>query len=226
MPKFIKAHFGVCNATGKASAWMMHLTLYLNGSSCFSQFITLWPVSFCPQAIVYVSINFNPDSIVFDFLTALIPAIQSCFLNSQIRDSVHRKLIKLGLRKKPVQEWMTDDRLPLWNVHNVRISTNDNLELWHNELNKKAGKSHVKFYELFQLLIVEQGVVETLINYLRVYQIYVEMQRWVVVYTSECTSGRRLLEQYLEVSAVSEDLMYLIPEVSGGCALRPVRIVS
>ncbi|KRY84472.1 hypothetical protein T4D_6341 [Trichinella pseudospiralis] len=219
MPKFIKAHFGVCNATGKASAWMMHLTLYLNGSSCFSQFITLWPVSFCPQAIVYVSINFNPDSIVFDFLTALIPAIQSCFLNSQIRDSVHRKLIKLGLRKKPVQEWMTDDRLPLWNVHNVRISTNDNLELWHNELNKKAGKSHVKFYELFQLLIVEQGVV-------RVYQIYVEMQRRVVVYTSECTSGRRLLEQYLEVSAVSEDLMYLIPEVSGGCALRPVRIVS
>ncbi|KRZ00669.1 hypothetical protein T4B_14127 [Trichinella pseudospiralis] len=73
-------------ATGKASAWMMHLTLYLNGSSCFSQFITLWPVSFCPQAIVYVSINFNPDSIVFDFLTALIPAIQSCFLNSQIQD--------------------------------------------------------------------------------------------------------------------------------------------
>ncbi|KAL1241245.1 Hybrid PKS-NRPS synthetase [Trichinella pseudospiralis] len=38
------------------------------------------------------------------------------------------------------------------------------------------------------------------------------MQRRVVVYTSECTSGRRLLEQYLEVSAVSEDLMYLIPE--------------
>ncbi|KRZ40523.1 hypothetical protein T4C_11282 [Trichinella pseudospiralis] len=52
------------------------------------------------------------------------------------------------------------------------------------------------------------------------------MQRRVVVYTSECTSGRRLLEQYLEVSAVSEDLMYLIPEVSGGCALRPVRMVS
>ncbi|KRX86694.1 hypothetical protein T4E_11903 [Trichinella pseudospiralis] len=26
------------------------------------------------------------DSIVFDFLTALIPAIQSCFLNSQIQD--------------------------------------------------------------------------------------------------------------------------------------------
>ncbi|KRZ30985.1 hypothetical protein T4C_4194 [Trichinella pseudospiralis] len=139
-------------ATGKATAWMMHLTLYLNGSSCFSQFITLWPVSFCPQAIVYVS-----------------------------------------------QEWMTDDRLPLWNVHNVRISTNDNLELWHNELNKKAGKSHVKDFA--------SGCLR------RVYQIYFEMQRRVVVYTSECTSGRRLLEQYLEVSAVSEDLMYLIPEV-------------
>ncbi|XP_003375873.1 GDP-fucose protein O-fucosyltransferase 2 [Trichinella spiralis] len=33
-----------------------------------------------------------------------------------------------------------------------------------NRFNKKASKSYVEFYELLLLLIVEQGVVETLIN--------------------------------------------------------------
>ncbi|KRY28055.1 hypothetical protein T01_10495 [Trichinella spiralis] len=38
------------------------------------------------------------------------------------------------------QGWMTDDRLPLWNVHNVNIRTNNHLEGWHNQFNKRAGK--------------------------------------------------------------------------------------
>ncbi|KRY47436.1 hypothetical protein T03_3888 [Trichinella britovi] len=54
------------------------------------------------------------------------------------------------------QEWMTDERLPLWNVHNVNIRTNNHLEGWHNRLNRKAGKSHNGFYELLELLIAEQ----------------------------------------------------------------------
>ncbi|KRZ68888.1 hypothetical protein T10_6488 [Trichinella papuae] len=224
--------------------------------------MTLWPVSWCQQSIVYVpvkilaltdlffkpvvlEVDLNPDSIICDFETALIPVIQRYFPNAQVRgcyfqfcQEVHRKVSELGLRKKPVvryrsdeetkrkikmllstaflpvpqvvtgvrlfetgttgnllalfhyfqQEWMTHDILPLWDVHNVRIRTNNHLERWHNELNKKAGKSHVRFYELLQLLIVEQGVVETLINQLlsrdpatcclrRVNQTYAEMHQ-------------------------------------------------
>ncbi|KRX17810.1 hypothetical protein T07_6701 [Trichinella nelsoni] len=62
------------------------------------------------------------------------------------------------------QEWMTDERLPLWNVHSVNIRTNNHLEGWHNRLNRKAGKSHNGLYELLQLLIAEQGVMDTLIQ--------------------------------------------------------------
>ncbi|KRX94152.1 hypothetical protein T4E_4983 [Trichinella pseudospiralis] len=36
------------------------------------------------------------------------------------------------------QEWMTDERLPLLNVHNVNIRTLNHLEVWHNRLNTKA----------------------------------------------------------------------------------------
>ncbi|KRX74785.1 hypothetical protein T06_15297 [Trichinella sp. T6] len=59
------------------------------------------------------------------------------------------------------QEWMTDERLPLWNVYNVNIRTNNHLEGWHNQ---QAGKSHNGLYELLQLLISEQGVMDTLIQ--------------------------------------------------------------
>ncbi|KRZ66472.1 hypothetical protein T10_8692, partial [Trichinella papuae] len=51
------------------------------------------------------------------------------------------------------QEWMTSERLPLWNVHNVNIRTNNHLVGWHNLLNRKPGKGHNRFYELLQLLI-------------------------------------------------------------------------
>ncbi|KRX29317.1 hypothetical protein T06_12627, partial [Trichinella sp. T6] len=59
---------------------------------------------------------------------------------------------------------MTDERLPLWNVHNVNIRTNNHLEGWHNRLKRKGGKGHNGFYELLQLLIAEQGVMGTLIQ--------------------------------------------------------------
>ncbi|KRZ05543.1 hypothetical protein T11_1298 [Trichinella zimbabwensis] len=260
-----------CWQPGKPRAWMVHSRLYLNGISSFSPSMPLWPVSWCQQPIV----DLNPDSIICDFETALIPVIRGYFPNTRVRgcyfqfcQEVHRKVSELGLRKKPVvryrsdeetkrkikmllttaflpvpqvvtgvrlletgttgnlldlfhyfqQGWMTDDILPLWNVHNVRIRTNNHLERWHNELNKKAGKSHVRFYELLHLLIVEQGVVETLINQLlsrdpatgclrRLNQTYAAMQRQVMIHTGECTSGRRSLEQYLEA------LMYLTPEL-------------
>ncbi|KRZ82836.1 hypothetical protein T08_4011 [Trichinella sp. T8] len=107
------------------------------------------------------------------------------------------------------QEWMTDERLPLWNVYNVNIRTNNHLEGWHNRLNRKAGKSHNGFYELLQLLIAEQGVMDTLIQQVlsgnvtvgdlrRVNRVYAQKQRQVAQYTGEYTNGRRTLEQFLE----------------------------
>ncbi|KRY46040.1 hypothetical protein T03_10855 [Trichinella britovi] len=115
------------------------------------------------------------------------------------------------------QEWMTDERLPLWNVYNVNIRTNNHLEGWHNRLNRKAGKSHNGLYELLQLLISEQGVMDTLIQQVlsgnatvgdlrRVNKVYAQKQRQVARYTGEYTNGRRTLEQFLEA------LMYITPE--------------
>ncbi|KRZ71397.1 hypothetical protein T10_4455 [Trichinella papuae] len=71
------------------------------------------------------------------------------------------------------QEWMTGERLPLWNVHNVNIRINNHLEGWHNWLNRKAAKGH-------------NGLV------------YVEKQQRVEQYTGEYTNGSPILEQFLE----------------------------
>ncbi|KRX13788.1 hypothetical protein T07_3702 [Trichinella nelsoni] len=109
------------------------------------------------------------------------------------------------------QEWMTDERLPLWNVHNVNIRTNNHLEGWHNRLNKKAGGNKLRLYKLLHLLKEEQGVMETLINQLllrnpdagsirQISSKYAEKQRRVMIYTGEYTSGRRTLELFLEAS--------------------------
>ncbi|KRZ01821.1 hypothetical protein T11_5945 [Trichinella zimbabwensis] len=115
------------------------------------------------------------------------------------------------------QEWMINERLPLWNVHNVNIRTNNHLEGWHNRLNRKAGKIHNGLYELLQILIAEQGVTDTLIRQVlsgnatvgdlrRVNRVYVEKQQRVEQYTGEYINGSRTLEQFLEA------LMYITPE--------------
>ncbi|KRX15683.1 hypothetical protein T07_7561 [Trichinella nelsoni] len=116
-----------------------------------------------------------------------------------------------------VQEWMTNERLPLWNVHNVNIRTNNHLEGWHNRLNRKADKKHNGFYELLELLISEQGVMDTLIQQVlsgnvtagdlrRVNRVYAQKQRQVAQYTGEYNNGTRTLEQFLAA------LMYITPE--------------
>ncbi|XP_003381041.1 conserved hypothetical protein [Trichinella spiralis] len=109
----------------------------------------------------------------------------------------------------------------LFNVRDCRygmyIMTNNHLEGWHNQLNRKAAKSHNGFYELLELLIEEQGVIDTLIQQVlsgnvtvgdlrRVNRVYAQKQRRVARYTSEYTNGRRTLEQFLAA------LMYLTPE--------------
>ncbi|KRY04759.1 hypothetical protein T12_16236, partial [Trichinella patagoniensis] len=62
-------------------------------------------------------------------------------------------------------EWIPPDRLPLWNVFNVNIRTNNDLEGWYFKMNRLAGKRHLGFYELLQLLIDEQGSTETVWYY-------------------------------------------------------------
>ncbi|KRZ65625.1 hypothetical protein T10_797 [Trichinella papuae] len=64
-------------------------------------------------------------------------------------------MLEAGIRDT-LSEWVTDKRLPLWNVHNVNIRTNNHLEDWHNWLNKRASKSHIGLYELLQLFIAEE----------------------------------------------------------------------
>ncbi|KRX72738.1 hypothetical protein T06_13923, partial [Trichinella sp. T6] len=103
------------------------------------------------------------------------------------------------------QEWMTDERLSLWNVHNVNIRTNNHLD------GRKAAKGHNGFHELIELLIAEQGVMGTLIQQVlsgnvtvgRVNKVYAQKQRQVAQYTGEYTNGRRTLEQFLEALFVS-----------------------
>ncbi|KRY03201.1 hypothetical protein T12_9304, partial [Trichinella patagoniensis] len=80
---------------------------------------------------------------------------------------LYRKLIRvLDCLKQALREWMTDDRLPLWNVHNVNIRTNNHLEGWHNRFNKKVGGNKLGLYRLLHYLEEEQGVMEMLINQL------------------------------------------------------------
>ncbi|KRZ96690.1 hypothetical protein T08_15203 [Trichinella sp. T8] len=177
-----------------------------------------------------LEVDLNPDTNICDFETALIPAIQGYFPNAR---AVHRKAGELGLKTRypqheetrrkirmllataflPVphvntgvslleagttgtlaalfqyfrQEWMTDERLPLWDVHNL------------------------------QLLIAEQGVMDTLIQQVlsgnvtvgdlrRLNRVYAQKQRQVAQYTGEYTNVRRTLKQFLEA------LMYIPPE--------------
>ncbi|KRY76440.1 hypothetical protein T4A_4041, partial [Trichinella pseudospiralis] len=42
--------------------------------------------------------------------------------------------------------------------------TNNHLEGWYNQLNKKTNKNKLRFYKLLNLLIEEQSIIEILIN--------------------------------------------------------------
>ncbi|KRX50747.1 hypothetical protein T05_16373 [Trichinella murrelli] len=236
-----------------------------------------------------LEVDLNPDTIICDFETALIPAIQGYFPNAQVQgcyfhfcQAVHRKVGELGLKTQyrqheetrrkirmllataflPVphvntgvslleagttgtlaalfqyfwQEWMTDERLPLWNVYNVNIRTNNHLEGWHNRLNRKAGKSHNGLYELLQLLIAEQGVMDTLIQQVlsgnvtvgdlrRVNRVYAQKQRRVAQYTGEYTNGRRLLLLFLPGGTYLEGWHNRLNKKAGGNKLRLYKLL-
>ncbi|KRZ70346.1 hypothetical protein T10_4342 [Trichinella papuae] len=103
------------------------------------------------------------------------------------------------------EEWMTLNRLPLWNVYNINIRTNNDLKGWHFKINRHVGKSHLSFYELLQLLIDEQGSTETLnqqmtlgcviANDLRIKNNkYKEMQLHITALIAEYDGGTHTME--------------------------------
>ncbi|KRY55603.1 hypothetical protein T03_8707 [Trichinella britovi] len=221
----VLTHSGQREPTAEANqnmghGWHIHGKLHFNCINSYSPSMPLWPVNWCQQSTVYVR------KLICDFETTLIPVLQGYFPNTLVQgcyfnfcQAVHRKLIRILLEAGTTgtlaalfqyfrQEWMTDERLPLWNVRNVNVRTNNNLEGWHNRLNRKAGKVN-GFYELLELLIAEQGVMDTLIQQVlsgnvtvddlrRVNKVYAQKQRQVAQYTGEYTNGRRTLEQFLE----------------------------
>ncbi|KRX47782.1 hypothetical protein T05_10489 [Trichinella murrelli] len=100
------------------------------------------------------------------------------------------------------QEWITDERLPLWNVHNVNIRTNNHSEGWHTRLNKK--RLLISMGTLIQQVLSRNATVGDLGQ---VNKVYAEKQQRVAQYTGEYTSGSCTLEQYLE------SLMYITTEL-------------
>ncbi|KRY45458.1 hypothetical protein T03_11346 [Trichinella britovi] len=147
--------------------------------------------------------------------TAFLPVPQDDTVVSLLEAGTTGNL--LALFQYVRQEWMTDERLPLWNVHNVNVRTNNQLEGWHNQLNGKAGKKHNGFCELRELLVSEQGVMDTLIQQVlsknvttgdlrRVNRVYAQKHRKDAQYTGEYNNGTLSMEQFLAA------LMYITTE--------------
>ncbi|XP_003368731.1 conserved hypothetical protein, partial [Trichinella spiralis] len=94
------------------------------------------------------------------------------------------------------QEWMTNERLPLWNVRNVNIRTNNHLESWHNRLNKKAGGIKLILRKRRDGNANQPGPFKNPAagSIRQKNNKYAEKQRRVMIYTGEYTNDRRTLE--------------------------------
>ncbi|KRX13010.1 hypothetical protein T07_8017 [Trichinella nelsoni] len=105
------------------------------------------------------------------------------------------------------EEWMTRNRMPLWNVYHVQTGTNNHLEGWHFKMNRQAGKRHLSFYELLRLLIDEQGSTATLIQQMTSGCVTVnDLRLRITALTAEYDGGAHAIEQFLKAIA------YDIPE--------------
>ncbi|KRY08745.1 hypothetical protein T03_14301, partial [Trichinella britovi] len=101
-------------------------------------------------------------------------------------------------------EWMPPDRLPMWNVYNVNIRTNNDLEGWHFEMNRLAGKRHLSFYETLIQQVTSGRVTASDLQIKN--KKYEELQQRITALTAEYNGGTRTLEQFLRAVA------YLVPE--------------
>ncbi|XP_003369937.1 conserved hypothetical protein [Trichinella spiralis] len=105
------------------------------------------------------------------------------------------------------EEWMTRNRMPLWNVYHVETPKNNHLEGCSFKMNQQEGKRHLSFYELLRLLIDEQGSTETLIQQVTSGSVTVnDLRLRITALTAEYDGGTRIMEQFLRAVA------YDIPE--------------
>ncbi|KRY09245.1 hypothetical protein T12_12274 [Trichinella patagoniensis] len=124
-----------------------------------------------------LEVDLNPDTIICDFETALIPAIRGYFPNMRVQgcyfyfyQAVHRKVGELGLKtryrqheetRRKIRMLLATAFLPVPQVDTVvsllEAGTTEPIttwmEGWHNQLNRKAAKGHNGFHELLELLI-------------------------------------------------------------------------
>ncbi|KRY12711.1 hypothetical protein T12_1275 [Trichinella patagoniensis] len=77
----------------------------------------------------------KPQTVICDFETALIRTLLATF------PGVHIQALFNYFRV----ECMPPDRLPMWNVYNVNIRTNNDLEGWHFKMNRHTEKRHLGY---------------------------------------------------------------------------------
>ncbi|KRX93143.1 hypothetical protein T4E_5613 [Trichinella pseudospiralis] len=133
----------------------------------------------------------RPHTVICDFETALIPAVQASFPAFKCR---------VPLRSRNKEEDSNGDGNSIFAASEVPAAvdllgrnarTNNYLEDWHLKMNQQMKKHHLSFYELLHLLIDEQGSSETLIQ---------------MKCTAEYDGGARTMEQFLKAIA------YDVPE--------------
>ncbi|KRZ32431.1 hypothetical protein T4B_14694 [Trichinella pseudospiralis] len=119
--------------------WMEHFKLFLNGTSRCSLFMSLK----------------KPQTVICNFETVSSLQCRDRFLGSTSKAAACLPLPEapaavelLGRNVTgPIaalfdyfqRKWMNPNRLPLWNVYNVEICTNNHLEGWHLKMNRQAG---------------------------------------------------------------------------------------
>ncbi|XP_003382212.1 conserved hypothetical protein [Trichinella spiralis] len=205
----------------------------------------------------------QPQTVICDFEFALIPLMQRAFPGIHIQgcyfhfcQAVLWKSMLLATAFLPphdvpvavellgrdatgsiaaLAEWMPPDRLPLWNVYNVNIRTNNDLEDGHFKMNRLAGKRHLGFYELLQLLIDEQGSTETLIQQVTSGRVtasdlqiknkkYEELQQRITALTAEYSGGTRTLEQFLRAVAYLNTAMNMKTKIPPNSSIGDIYI--
>ncbi|KRX98781.1 hypothetical protein T4E_6610 [Trichinella pseudospiralis] len=185
--------------------WMEHFKLFLNGTSRCSLFMSLKKVINTrrpshPCSAGIVSWGQHPR-----LLLLFLPSSSEESGRTWIENQAPAAVELLGRNVTgPIaalfdyfqRKWMNPNRLPLWNVYNVEICTNNHLEGWHLKMNRQAGKHHLSFYELLQLLIDGQGSTETLIQQVTSGRV-----------TAKYDGGTRTMEQFLKAIA------YDVPEL-------------
>ncbi|KRX12600.1 hypothetical protein T07_10087 [Trichinella nelsoni] len=213
----LQAQTIICDFESALIPLMQRIFPRIHMQSCYSHFCkaVLWKVTDLGMCTSYIHEEQYKKKIKMLLATAFLPlhdvAAAVELLGRDVTGSVAALFNYFRV------EWMPYDRLPLWNVYNVNIRTNNDLEGWHFKMNRLAGNRYLGFYELLQLLIDEQGSTETLIqrvisgcatanDLLIKNKKYEELQLSITALTAEYDGGTRTMEQFLRAVA------YLVPE--------------